>query len=1028
MGISGIVVRYVVIGCALLLSACGGGGDGGDDGSANAPPPPPPPTSGIGPAGGTVNGPNGSKVVIPPGALAAATPIAITQIAASATPLPAGIQSFGTTFAFTPHGTTFAVPVTVTLPLDPAAIPAGVVPQMLKTNAQNQWQEIPNAVFGTTTMSGEVTSFSDFVGGLQRNTPVRDWKFFKRLGVNSSKLIQLDPPDHGGIQPGDVDAGEAVSDIVDFGPGLFDEPVVDLNETRPADSLANGQAFGSASGVSYSVFAEAPDAKYPSEEAIGSHTKLKQTQSFVVREPIPTLRAKITKVRILATDFNAPVFSGPVSFQVDSIKGEVLFALQAYRKAGDDPFFYTAGRASVFGAVDDFEHQADDESFSRVHLWDKSNFTFTKGVAGWAIVNNVPTLRNLQSGPQPGDCVGEFALLELKAPITLNIPISGFNVGDEFTLRADTFADTYNRRGGGSLFDCEASSVSAYLRDPQELSGAEWEFTGLEPTNRPEDPPADPRRLEPEACEPGPGPDPAAGELQFEAATFTVGELDNAVPQVAVTRTGGSLGAVTATFATSDGSATAGTDYTALNTTVFFGDGEEGRRIVSIPVTSDAIAELDETVNLSLSEPGGCAALGSRTSAVMKISDDRSALSTQPSGLDPTFDTDGKVTTEFGGDDTGMAIQRDGKIVMVGGSTSDFVLARYNTNGSLDTTFGTNGKVTHSMLTGSSEEIARAVAIQTDGKIVVAGHTGQFGRPGRPAGNRFDHAIVRYNANGSVDTTFGNGGVASSLIGRIFAMALQADGGIIVVGDAPQPEDMMVARYNPNGNLDLTFGEGGFRLFDLGPLGAELAENVAVQSNGAIVFSGPHTKQGETVREQHTAVVRLDSGGDPDASFGTAGVLILDASSVADGLAVQGDGRIVLVGDAGTATLGVRQFATMRLTSNGTPDSSFGTDGRVNTAITPRSDTARSVALQQDGKIVVAGSSNNQANPNFAAVRYNVNGTLDASFGTASMLTVDFFGFTDVAENVAVAPDGKIVLGGLARNNVDGYGLARVNP
>ena len=110
---------------------------------------------------------------------------------------------------------------------------------------------------------------------------------------------------------------------------------------------------------------------------------------------------------------------------------------------------------------------------------------------------------------------------------------------------------------------------------------------------------------------------------------------------------------------------------------------------------------------------------------------------------------------------------------MVGGSISDFVLARYNTNGSLDTTFGTNGTVTHSMLTGSSEEIARAVAIQPDGKIVVAGHTGQFGRPGRPAGNRFDHAIVRYNANGSVDTTFGAGGVASALIGRIFAMALQ---------------------------------------------------------------------------------------------------------------------------------------------------------------------------------------------------------------------------------------------------------------
>jgi len=238
----------------------------------------------------------------------------------------------------------------------------------------------------------------------------------------------------------------------------------------------------------------------------------------------------------------------------------------------------------------------------------------------------------------------------------------------------------------------------------------------------------------------------------------------------------------------------------------------------------------------------------------------------------------------------------------------------------------------------------------------------------------------------------------------------------------------MVARYNANGNLDLNFGLGGFRLFDLGPLGAELAENVVVQSNGAIVLSGPHTKPGESVREQHTAVVRLDSGGDPDASFGTAGVLVVDNRKVSDGLAVQSDGRIVLVGEAGTATLGVSQFSTMRLNTNGTPDSSFGTDGRVNTAITAQSDTAKAVALQADGKIVVAGSSANQLNRNFAAVRYNTNGTLDASFATASMLTVDFFGSTDVAENVAIAPDGKIVLGGLARDDVDGYGLARVNP
>jgi len=172
----------------------------------------------------------------------------------------------------------------------------------------------------------------------------------------------------------------------------------------------------------------------------------------------------------------------------------------------------------------------------------------------------------------------------------------------------------------------------------------------------------------------------------------------------------------------------------------------------------------------------------------------------------------------------------------------------------------------------------------------------------------------------------------------------EPDGGIIVVGDAPLPEDMMVARYNANGNLDLTFGEGGFRLFDFN-LSAELAESVAVQSNGAIVLSGPHTKAGEAVRE-YTAVVRLDPGRDPDATFGTDGVLILDGTRVSDGLAIHSDGRIVLVEDIGGPTPNAPLFSTMRLNSNGTPDSSFGNAGRVNTAITTRGDQAQAVALQ----------------------------------------------------------------------------------
>ena len=194
---------------------------------------PPPPTSGIGPAGGTVNGPNGTKVVIPPGALAVNTPIEIAQIGASAIPLPSGLTPVGATFAFTPHGTTFAVPVTVTLPFDPASVPAGTLPQFIKTNAQNQWQQISNPVFDASSVSGQVTSFSDLMTALAPAQPTRQWGFFRRLGTGGEAELLGEVV----TQPGDVALGAAVSHIVEFGPALFDEPVTDLGASLPADRL-----------------------------------------------------------------------------------------------------------------------------------------------------------------------------------------------------------------------------------------------------------------------------------------------------------------------------------------------------------------------------------------------------------------------------------------------------------------------------------------------------------------------------------------------------------------------------------------------------------------------------------------------------------------------------------------------------------------------------------------------------------------------------------------------------------------------
>src|SRR5262245_15628754 len=146
----------------LMLVGCGGGGD--DTGGGTTPPPPPPPPAGIGAAGGTVTEASGAKVVIPAGALSAQTEIKVTQTSVGAPALPAGVTALGSIYAFTPHGTSFAKAVTITVPFNPASVPAGTSPALYKTDAAlSAWAQVPGATVSGNTMSGDVTGFSDVV-------------------------------------------------------------------------------------------------------------------------------------------------------------------------------------------------------------------------------------------------------------------------------------------------------------------------------------------------------------------------------------------------------------------------------------------------------------------------------------------------------------------------------------------------------------------------------------------------------------------------------------------------------------------------------------------------------------------------------------------------------------------------------------------------------------------------------------------------------------------------------------------------
>ena len=418
--------------------------------------------------------------------------------------------------------------------------------------------------------------------------------------------------------------------------------------------------------------------------------------------------------------------------------------------------------------------------------------------------------------------------------------------------------------------------------------------------------------------------------------------------------------------------------------------------------------------------------LGPQQTAILTIVDDDRPP--PRSGLDASFDGDGKAALEgFGGDRSGMAVQSDGKVIMVGGTFSDWLMARFNADGTIDKTFGDEGTVRTNMVPNKQEE-SLAVTIQPDNKIVVAGYSGLV------------IALARFNADGSPDDTFdGDGKVISGVLGRAFAVAIDGNDRIVVAGDVlksnpTDPSDFVVARFNSNGSFDPTFGSTlGFTTTDIGKLANE-AHGLKVLADDSVLVSGfapiiVSSVNGGPVTQStpQGAVVRYLSNGSIDPAFG---VVALPGDNVGRGMAVQSDGKIVLAGSIDVATFPAtdKRFALMRLNANGTVDETFGTRGRVQTSITTRGDAALGVALQADGKIVAAGVGSEQLNSNFAVARYDRDGNLDTSFNQDGKLTIDFFGFTDVAENIVIQSNGKIVVGGLALHNFDGYGVARILP
>jgi uncharacterized delta-60 repeat protein len=406
----------------------------------------------------------------------------------------------------------------------------------------------------------------------------------------------------------------------------------------------------------------------------------------------------------------------------------------------------------------------------------------------------------------------------------------------------------------------------------------------------------------------------------------------------------------------------------------------------------------------------------------------------QPGSLDLSFSGDGKLTTGFQlpsvvTNDYGksVAIQTDGKIVMAGyfevgtspNRNREFAVVRYNSTGTLDNTFSGDGKVTTAI--GTTEDEANAVAIQGDGKIIVAGFSFN--------GNNFDIALVRYNADGTLDNTFSQDGKLTTAIGMTsdyaYSIAVQANGKIVVAGssDNATNSDFALVRYNADGTLDNTFSGDGKVVTPIGTGGDE-AHALFVQVNGKISVAG-YSNNGSN---RDFALARYNADGTLDNTFSGDGKLttaIGTSDDQASAIAIQGDGKIIA---AGYSANGYNDFALARYNANGILDNTFSGDGKLTTAIGTGNDAASAAAIQGDGKIIAAGYTDNGSNYDFALIRYNADGTLDNTFSGDGKITTDFGTGNDIAYAVAIQVDAKIVAAGYSDNgsNAD-IALVRYN-
>ncbi len=411
------------------------------------------------------------------------------------------------------------------------------------------------------------------------------------------------------------------------------------------------------------------------------------------------------------------------------------------------------------------------------------------------------------------------------------------------------------------------------------------------------------------------------------------------------------------------------------------------------------------------------------------------ASAATPGTIDTTFGSGGIANGGTGNRLFGAAVQADGKVLAVGetGAPSTVLLERFAANGQPDGSFGSGGVVRGPAVTSAFDtgSLGRSVAVQSDGKIVVAG------KATSPDASGTDGILVeRYNSNGSIDSSFGSHGVALALTQQLadgYGVAIQSDGKIVATGSANASGSggvtprVAVVRFNTNGSLDSGFANHGTDVIDLGAYSVALG--VALQSDGKIVIVG---SQAPGLQVPNALIARLTSTGARDPSFNGNGAFthqyaIGAANSAFNAVAVQKDGKIVAAGAATSGNTGANAVIA-RFTSGGTPDGSFGSGGVVfkpsatSSSVTSTIPGATGVTLAGNGDIVASGTLTVNGVSDVAAWAVRSNGATETGFGLGGVVTTPF-GTNGRGEGngLAVGADGKFVVAGDSRTIFGAY-------